>query len=96
MGSILCSDGSIVYFLFFLFNEKEVIGVVFWCNDGNNFDIKEIVYVVLLEDLEENFLIDIDEDIVNVLEDENSFDGVVNIVVIMNFVIKDSLVYLVV
>ena len=40
-GSILCSDGSIVHPSLFSPNEKEAIGVVFWCNDGNNPNIKE-------------------------------------------------------
>lgn len=74
-------------------NEKEAIGVVFWCNDGNNPDIKETAYAVSLEDLEENPLIDTDEDIANVSEDENSFDGAANTAAIMNFAIKDSLAY---
>ena len=30
-GSILCSDGSIVHPSLFSPNEKEAIGVVFWC-----------------------------------------------------------------
>ena len=77
-GSILCSDGSIVHPSLFSPNEKEAIGVVFWCNDGNNPDIKETAYAVSLEDLEENPLIDTDEDIANVSEDENSFDGAAN------------------
>lgn len=46
-----------------------------------------------LEDLEENPLIDTDEDIANVSEDENSFDGAANTAAIMNFAIKDSLAY---
>ena len=57
-GSILCSDGSIVHPSLFSPSEKEAIGVVFWCNDGNNPDIKETAYAVSLEDLEENPLID--------------------------------------
>lgn len=73
--------------------KKEAIGVVFWCNDGNNPDIKETAYAVSLEDLEENPLIDTDEDIANVSEDENSFDGAANTAAIMNFAIKDSLAY---
>lgn len=89
-GSILCSDGSIVHPSLFSPNEKEAIGVVFWCNDGNNPDIKETAYAVSLEDLEENPLIDTDEDIANVSEDENSFDGAANTAAIMNFAIKDS------
>ena len=92
-GSILCSDGSIVHPSLFSPNEKEAIGVVFWCNDGNNPDIKETAYAVSLEDLEENPLIDTDEDIANVSEDENSFDGAANTAAIMNFAIKDSLAY---
>ena len=52
-GSILCSDGSIVHPSLFSPNEKEAIGVVFWCNDGNNPDIKETAYAVSLEDLED-------------------------------------------
>ena len=92
-GSILCSDGSIVHPSLFSPNEKEAIGVVFWCNDGNNPDIKETAYAVSLEDLEENLLIDTDEDIANVSEDENSFDGAANTAAIMNFAIKDSLAY---
>ena len=90
-GSILCSDGSIVHPSLFSPNEKEAIGVVFWCNDGNNPDIKETAYAVSLEDLEENPLIYTDEDIANVSEDENSFDGAANTAAIMNFAIKDSL-----
>lgn len=74
-------------------SEKEAIGVVFWCNDGNNPNIKETAYAVSLEDLEENPLIDTDEDIANVSEDENSFDGAANTAAIMNFAIKDSLAY---
>ena len=77
-GSILCSDGSIVHPSLFSPSEKEAIGVVFWCNDGNNPNIKETAYAVSLEDLEENPLIDTDEDIANVSEDENSFDGAAN------------------
>ena len=92
-GSILCSDGSIVHPSLFSPNEKEAIGVVFWCNDGNNPNIKETAYAVSLEDLEENPLIDTDEDIANVSEDENSFDGAANTAAIMNFAIKDSLAY---
>jgi len=92
-GSILCSDGSIVHPSLFSPSEKEAIGVVFWCNDGNNPNIKETAYAVSLEDLEENPLIDTDEDIANVSEDENSFDGAANTAAIMNFAIKDSLAY---
>lgn len=92
-GSILCSDGSIVHPSLFSPSEKEAIGVVFWCNDGNNPDIKETAYAVSLEDLEENPLIDTNEDIANVSEDENSFDGAANTAAIMNFAIKDSIAY---
>ena len=88
-GSILCSDGSIVHPSLFSPSEKEAIGVVFWCNDGNNPNIKETAYAVSLEDLEENPLIDTDEDIANVSEDENSFDGAANTAAIMNFAIKE-------
>ena len=45
-GSILCSDGSIVHPSLFSPSEKEAIGVVFWCNDGNNPSIKETAYAV--------------------------------------------------
>ena len=92
-GSILCSDGSIVHPSLFSPSEKEAIGVVFWCNDGNNPNIKETAYAVSLEDLEEKFLINTDEDIANVSEDENSFDGAANTAAIMNFAIKDSIAY---
>ena len=53
------------------------------------------LYAVSLEDLEENPLIDTDEDIANVSEDENSFDGAANTAAIMNFAIKDlSLIHI--
>lgn len=91
-GSILCSDGSIVHPSLFHPMKRSHWSCI-WCNDGNNPDIKETAYAVSLEDLEENPLIDTDEDIANVSEDENSFDGAANTAAIMNFAIKDSLAY---
>lgn len=92
-GSILCSDGSIIHPSIFSPNEKEAIGVIFWCNNGSNPNITEIAYAVSLKDLEENILIDTDEDISNVSEDETSFDGAANTAAIMSFAVKDSLDY---
>lgn len=92
-GNILCSDGSVIHPSLFSESQKNAIGIVFWCNDGSDTNIKDIGYAVSLEDLEADLLIKTDEDISNVSENESSFDGAANTAAIMTFAIKDSLDY---
>lgn len=92
-GNVLCSDGSVIHPSTFSESQKTAIGIVFWCNDGNDTSIKDIGYAVSLEDLEAALLIKTDEDIANVSESESNFDGAANTAAIMTFAIKDSLDY---
>jgi len=85
VGSIFCSDGSVIHPSLFAGSGKTAIGVVFWCNNGSNTSISEKGYAVALEDLESDYLVRSAENIPNVSEDEKAFDGAANTASILNF-----------
>lgn len=90
VGYVYCSDGSTLHPDFFKDSNKKAIGVVFWIN--SNFKANDdLAYAVSLEDLENDFLINSDENIDNVTEDENDFNGASNTAGYLAIGIKDSL-----
>lgn len=93
VGNIYCSDGSIIHPTQLSSSGKIPVGVVFWCNDGSNPKITDIGYAVSLEDLSVDLLINTEEDIPNVSESEDTFDGAANTAAIVTFAMKDSLPY---
>lgn len=78
VGNIYCSDGSIVHPTLFAGSGKQAVGVVFWCNDGQDKSITDAGYAVSLEDLSPVSWAELDSDISNVSEDESAFDGAAN------------------
>lgn len=90
VGNILLANGSVVHPSQYDCEKDNAIGVVFWCNDGSK-DNNDKGYAVAIRDLGEGLLIDSNDNIANVSEDENKFDGLSNTVSIVQFARKDSI-----
>ncbi len=88
VGSIVCSDGSIVHRSQYSDN-MDAVGVVFWVND-KNIEGREVGYAVSLSDIEPCFMIDTLTNITSVSESMFDFDGRHNTVAIYNYAVELS------
>ncbi len=75
VGNVLCQDGSVVHPT--LLNEKKPVAVIFWCN-VNDVDNTDLAYAVSIQDIGEDFLTERMENIGDVSEDMQSYDGLKN------------------
>lgn len=91
VGNILCSDGSILNPSLVKSYAKNPIGVIFWRNDYKDASITDQAYAVAIEDIGEDYLIDIVENISKVSEDEAKFDGSSNTSALITFCIENNI-----
>lgn len=89
-GCILCKNGSVIHPSQYD-PAMGAVGVVFWCNDGQNPDITASGFAIALEDIGVDYLVDSEEDISGVTESETAFDGAANTTAIYTFALKDSI-----
>lgn len=75
VGNVLCQDGSVVHPT--LLNGKKPVAVIFWCNTGDA-ENTDLAYAVSIQDIGEDFLTERMENIGDVSEDMQSYDGLKN------------------
>lgn len=84
IGNILCSDGSVLHPSLFAKSGKKAVGIIFWTNKGED-HISDYGYAVALHDIGRDIMIEKEDDISNVTENENDYNGASNTAAIIAY-----------